>query len=114
MLESENVEMVRRRGRWATTKVMEAYLQEILYITFAEGLDRKVRTKILQLAEIFPAILERPFLFWMLQLPQPPGGDSSKPATRRSMERIVGNDGGSLLAFGTNHVLLAMESLTLQ
>ena len=81
---------------------MEAYLQEILYITFAEGLDRKVRTKILQLAEIFPAILERPFLFWMLQLPQPPGGDSSKPATRRSMERIVGNDGGSLLAFGTS------------
>ena len=90
LLESENVEMVRRRGRWATTRVMEAYLQEILYTTFAEGLDRKVRTKILQLAENFPAILEKAISFLDAAVP---------PATwwrlfQASNEKEHGEDSG--------------------
>jgi len=32
----EDSEMVRRRGRWATTKTMDIYLQEVLYATYGE------------------------------------------------------------------------------
>jgi hypothetical protein len=69
---------------------MEAYLQEILFTTLAEGLDRKVRTKILQLAENFPAILEKAISFLDAAVP---------PATwwrlfQASNEKEHGEDSG--------------------
>lgn len=34
LLLTEDSELVRQRGRWVTTKVMELYLQEMLYATY--------------------------------------------------------------------------------
>lgn len=34
LLLTEDSELVRQRGRWVTTKVMELYLQEVLYATY--------------------------------------------------------------------------------
>ena len=58
LLTTEDSELVRRRGRWVTGKVMEIYLQEILYTTFAEKLDWKTRVKVTQLAGNFPRLLD--------------------------------------------------------
>ena len=57
LLASEDSELVRRRGRWVTSRVMEIYLQEIMYTTYAEKLDRHTRTQVLQLAGNFSKIL---------------------------------------------------------
>eukprot|EP00435_Cladocopium_sp_Y103_P046805 s630_g13.t1 len=54
---SESSELVRRRGRWLSSRVMEVYLQEILVATFAKKLDPKVRDRIEKLALGFPALL---------------------------------------------------------
>ena len=58
LLTTEDSELVRRRGRWVTGKVMEIYLQEILYTTFAEKLDGVTRVKVTQLAGSFPKLLD--------------------------------------------------------
>lgn len=57
LLASEDSEMVRRRGRWVTSRVMEIYLQEIMYTTYAEKLDRNTRIQVMQLAGNFSKIL---------------------------------------------------------
>jgi hypothetical protein len=36
LLATENMDLVRRRGRWVSNKVCEIYLQEILYVTYTE------------------------------------------------------------------------------
>ena len=40
---TESSELVRRRGRWHSTRVMEIYLQEIQYVTYLEKLPRESR-----------------------------------------------------------------------
>eukprot|EP00435_Cladocopium_sp_Y103_P073019 s4_g42.t1 len=56
---SEDSELVRRRGRWATTKTMEIYLQEVLYITYVERLPRDAKEAITTCAAGFPEMLEK-------------------------------------------------------
>eukprot|EP00435_Cladocopium_sp_Y103_P039111 s1573_g10.t1 len=53
----ENSELVRRRGRWLSTRVMEVYLQEILVATFVKKLDPTVRARLESLALGFAGIL---------------------------------------------------------
>ena len=69
LLESEDSEKVRRRGRWVTNKVMEIYLQEILYTTFAETLDRQTKIRVNQLAGNFTKILGQSVAFLNSAIP---------------------------------------------
>ena len=52
----EDSELVRRRGRWVSTKVLEIYLQEVSTAVFRTKLDRTTRSKIDRLAQAFIAI----------------------------------------------------------
>ena len=54
---------MRRRGRWVTTKVMELYLQEVLYTTYTERISETARNKIQNLAGVFPKVLEKTICF---------------------------------------------------
>ena len=56
---SESSELVRRRGRWLSSRVMEIYLQEVLACTYVKKLDPKVREKIERFSLGFAGILER-------------------------------------------------------
>ena len=69
LLLTEDSELVRRRGRWVTTKVMEVYLQEVLYSTCTEKLPADVRTRVQQLAGAFPLVLRRAVQFLETGIP---------------------------------------------
>ena len=66
---SESSELLRRRGRWLSTRVMEIYLQEVLVATFVKKLDPKVRDRIEQLALGFPALLSAAIDFLSFGIP---------------------------------------------
>ena len=55
---TENPELVRRGGRWLSSRVMGIYLQEIVTTTFVPQLQGSVRTLIQQLAIGFPLVLK--------------------------------------------------------
>ena len=46
LMSTENVELVRRRGRWLSNRTMEIYLQEVQYCTYLERLPRSSREMI--------------------------------------------------------------------
>ena len=54
---SEDSELVRRRGRWASHKVMEIYLLEVAAVQFIPGQPLEVRARILTFAKAFPKVL---------------------------------------------------------
>ena len=56
---AEDAELVRRRGRWVSSKVMEIYLQEIAAATFFPNLPPSVRENVLFYAHAFPAVLQQ-------------------------------------------------------
>ena len=56
---SDNPELVRRRGRWLSPRVMEIYLQEVEAATFLSDQRPEVRAKVLQCASAFPKILRK-------------------------------------------------------
>ncbi|CAE7419264.1 unnamed protein product [Symbiodinium sp. CCMP2592] len=56
---TEDSELVRRRGRWVSPKVMEIYLQEIASQTFFPALPLATRNKVMQAAACFPELLRR-------------------------------------------------------
>ena len=60
---TEDSEVVRRRGRWVTSKVCGLYLQEVLYTTYTEKLAEGPRRKVQQLAGAFPQVLEKAICF---------------------------------------------------
>ncbi|CAE7518902.1 unnamed protein product [Symbiodinium sp. CCMP2592] len=55
---AEDSELVRRRGRWVSHKVMEIYLQEVAAVTFYPSLSAETRQKVLQAASCFPSVLQ--------------------------------------------------------
>ena len=63
LFETEDSELVRRRGRWLSARVMEIYLQEVLSSTYVSQLPRRVQLRIEQLANVFPEVLEQAILF---------------------------------------------------
>ena len=63
LLPTEGSEVVRRRGRWVTSKVCELDLQEVMYTTYTEKLAEAPRQKIQQLAGAFPAVLWKAICF---------------------------------------------------
>ncbi|CAL1129194.1 unnamed protein product [Cladocopium goreaui] len=56
---TEDSEVVRRRGRWATIKTMEIYLQEVLYVTYVERLPQQTKEMIRVAAAGFPDLLQK-------------------------------------------------------
>ena len=59
MITSEDSELVRRRGRWLTSKIMEIYVQEVSALQFLPQLPQRVRTLILEGAGLFPVLLQK-------------------------------------------------------
>ncbi|CAE7398354.1 folD [Symbiodinium sp. CCMP2592] len=55
----EDSELVRRRGRWISHKVMEVYLQEVSSITFFPNQPLETRQRILKFAQAFPFLLDK-------------------------------------------------------
>ena len=51
---SEDSELVRRRGRWISSRVMEVYIQEVGSLQFLSRLDDSTRQLILQGLALFP------------------------------------------------------------
>ena len=64
--QTEDSELVRRRGRWASPKVMEIYIQEVMACLFFPELPFDTRQKVMQLAQSFAPLLEKVSL-WKLQ-----------------------------------------------
>ena len=67
--QTEDAELVRRRGRWVSAKVMEIYLQEIAAVTFYPSLPPTVRERVLYFAQAFPAILAQSLSWTQLKIP---------------------------------------------
>jgi len=60
---TENSELVRRRGRWLSQRVMDIYLQEVVAITFLPSLSIDVRDRLEALAGDFSWLLQRAVFF---------------------------------------------------
>ena len=56
---TEQSEMVRRRGRWVTTKVMEVYLQEVSAARYLNCLDDDQKRKVFGMAHGFLRIYNK-------------------------------------------------------
>ena len=67
---TESSEMVRRRGRWLSLRVMEVYLQEVAASTFLTDLDEKTRQTILLAMEQFPQVLTTSVKFFESRFPE--------------------------------------------
>ena len=59
----ENSELVRRRGRWLSTRVMEIYLQEVQVATFVRKLDPIVRGRLEAFSLAFSDVLQKVIFF---------------------------------------------------
>ena len=69
MKATENAELVRRRRRWMTTKVMEIYVQEAEAAIYLPGLPQAVRAFIVELATAFPTIVQTASYWRSLAIP---------------------------------------------
>ena len=67
---TENSELVRRRGRWISSKVMEIYLQEVSVATYLRKLPERSRLLILHYAQGFESVLR--FAMNLLESSIPP------------------------------------------
>lgn len=57
MTATESAELVRRRGRWASFRIMEIYLQEVMAVTYMNEISREAYTKVMQAFSVFGDIL---------------------------------------------------------
>ena len=55
----EDSELVRRRGRWVSVRVLEVYLQEISTATFQLRISGEARKKVDELSRSFPSLLNQ-------------------------------------------------------
>ncbi|CAE7829539.1 unnamed protein product, partial [Symbiodinium necroappetens] len=56
---TEDSELVRRRGRWVSQKVMEVYLQEVAASTFYPSLADATERRVMDAAVAFPSLLQQ-------------------------------------------------------
>ena len=66
---SEDAELVRRRGRWVSGKVMEIYLQEVAASVFFPSLPLGTRRKVMQASACFPDLLRRATMWTRNKIP---------------------------------------------
>ena len=71
MMVSDNVEMIRRRGRWVSMKVMEIYVQEVSAVQFIPSLPPHVKKQVIEGATIFPWILSQAQILDRINIPLP-------------------------------------------
>ena len=81
----EDIELVRRRGRWLSSRVVEIYIQEAAVATYTRQLSDESKEKISNLASAFPSILEQAEVFTRQHLP---------PTSWRFLWRTQAGDGG--------------------
>ena len=60
---SESAELVRRRGRWASFKTMEMYLQEVAASTYLNDVSDEARENVLLTLRNFPELMRRVLQF---------------------------------------------------
>ena len=69
LMTTEDSELVRRRGRWLSVRVMEIYLQEVQFSTYSERLTATSRSKIEKFSAGFPDILKLAVGFLQTAIP---------------------------------------------
>ena len=69
LMTTEDSELVRRRGRWLSVRVMEIYLQEVQFSTYAERLTTSSRSKIDKFSAGFPEVLKLAVSFLKTAIP---------------------------------------------
>ena len=57
MTATESAELVRRRGRWASFRIMEVYLQEVMAVTYMNEISKEAYCKVMQAFAVFGDIL---------------------------------------------------------
>ena len=67
---SEDSELVRRRGRWISSKVMEIYVQEVASIQFLHKVDKSTRDRILAGTAVFPLLLDLVCKYYTAGIPR--------------------------------------------
>ena len=65
----EDAELVRRRGRWISAKVMEVYLQEVTVATYEATLSTEVRERIRRLAGAYSQVHQKAIFFLRSHIP---------------------------------------------
>ena len=68
---TESAELVRRRGRWASFRIMEIYLQEVMAATYLNDVSEDARTKIFAAIDAFPHVFSQVRKFDMSRIPEP-------------------------------------------
>ena len=66
---TENPDLVRRRGRWLSTKIMEIYLQEVQAATYLPSLQDDQRAALTEACDLFPYVLARVLFFTASNIP---------------------------------------------
>ena len=59
----EDSELVRRRGRWLSHRIMEIYIQETSSLQFLPSIQQSSRDKIFLALEVYPQVVERVLYF---------------------------------------------------
>ena len=57
--QTENGELLRRRGRWANYKMMEIYVQELASVIFLQSMSEKAREKVFSSARTFLEVFDK-------------------------------------------------------
>ena len=65
----EDADLVRRRGRWISVRVLEIYLQEVQAVTYQARISPQARRRVADLASAFPTILEKALFFLQSSIP---------------------------------------------
>ena len=70
LAECENIDLIKRRGRWASEKVMNCYLQEVTASTYMMEVSSVARERILSAYDIFPSLMAMIIKFHASKIPQ--------------------------------------------
>ena len=68
--QTEDSELVRRKGRWLSSRVLEIYIQEASVSTFQQKMSKRTYGRITELADAFPKILEKAVFFLNAHIPE--------------------------------------------
>ena len=66
---TESAELVRRRGRWISFKIMECYLQEVTSTTYFHEISDEARSKVLAAMKAFPSLFKAAIHFEKCMIP---------------------------------------------
>ena len=70
LAECENIDLIKRRGRWASERVMNCYLQEVTASTYMMEISPIARNRILTAYDLFPSLMSSIISFHAAQVPE--------------------------------------------